>query len=118
MCKGSAQTGLLFHNPGSAYQEDRLSWKRVTILAYNFLGVQVIIRWEFGIEGNDLDKKIVQNIASLASIFSTKVCVEGIETEGMRDILKNNNVKRFQGYYYARPLPQEEFLEWQKTYDR
>ena len=64
------------------------------------------------IEENDIDRKLVRSIADLASIFSAKVCVEGIETEGMRDILKRYHVESFQGYYYAKPLLPEELLAW------
>ena len=64
------------------------------------------------IEENDIDRKLVRNIADLASIFSAKVCVEGIETQGMKIILKQYHVKSFQGYYYAKPLALEHFLKW------
>ncbi len=66
------------------------------------------------IEENDIDRKIVGSIADLASIFGAKVCVEGIETSGMRDILKNYHVESFQGYYYAKPLLLEQFMKWKK----
>ena len=66
------------------------------------------------IEENELDRKLVKNIADLASIFSAKVCVEGIETKGMIDILRSYNVESFQGYYYAKPLQLEQFVEWRK----
>ena len=56
------------------------------------------------IEKNEIDRKLISNIADLAMIFGAKVCVEGIETEGMRDILKRFHVESFQGYYYAKPL--------------
>ena len=64
------------------------------------------------IEENEIDRKLVKNIADLAYIFSAKVCVEGIETMGMRDILQSYHVESFQGYYYAKPLPIEQFLKW------
>ena len=67
------------------------------------------------IEKNEIDRMIVRNIADLASIFGSKVCVEGIETEGMRDILKSYHVESFQGYYYAKPLPLDQFLTWQNV---
>ena len=67
------------------------------------------------IEENNIDRKIVANIVDLAVVFGAKVCVEGIETEGMREILTACNVQSFQGYYYARPLPFEQILEWKKT---
>ena len=64
------------------------------------------------IEENDTDRRIVQTIADLAAIFHAKVCVEGIETAGMRDILKSYHVESFQGYYYAKPLLIEQFVKW------
>ena len=64
------------------------------------------------IEENEIDRQVVRNIADLASIFSAKVCVEGIETKGMRDILSRCHVESFQGYYYAKPLPPEQFPAW------
>ena len=66
------------------------------------------------IEENDIDRQIIRTIADLASIFSAKVCVEGIETAGMRDILKCYQVQSFQGYYYARPLLLDQILAWKK----
>ena len=64
------------------------------------------------IEGNFMDRMLVENVATLASIFGAKVCAEGIETAGMRDILRNFRVQTLQGYYYAKPLPAEQILEW------
>lgn len=64
------------------------------------------------IEEDETERQIIQSIADLASIFGAKVCVEGIETEGMRDILRNFRVGSFQGYYYAKPLSMEQIVEW------
>ncbi|MBR3317952.1 MAG: EAL domain-containing protein [Atopobiaceae bacterium] len=64
------------------------------------------------VEENVVERQVVQNIADLASIFGAKICVEGIETGGMRDVLRAYHVGTFQGYYYARPLAIEEFISW------
>ena len=66
------------------------------------------------IEKNNTDKYLVKNVADLASVFKAKVCVEGIETAGMRDILRELCVHSFQGYYYAKPIPLEQCLVWKK----
>ena len=66
------------------------------------------------IEEDDADKELVRYIAGLASLFGAKVCVEGIETEGMRDILQKFQVESFQGYYYAKPLTLDKALAWEK----
>ena len=67
------------------------------------------------IEANEIDRRLIRIITDLATIFGAKVCVEGIETEGMRDILKQYCVESFQGYYYAKPLPIGDFLDWEKS---
>ena len=66
------------------------------------------------IENNNTDRHLVKNVVDLASVFDSKVCVEGIETAGMRDILRDLHVQSFQGFYYAKPIPLEECLVWKK----
>ena len=66
------------------------------------------------IEEDDKDRKLIKSFAVMASTFGAEVCVEGIETEGMKSILQNYSVHSFQGYYYAKPLYFEEFLNWRK----
>lgn len=69
------------------------------------------------IEKNIADRYLVKNVVELAAVFKSKVCVEGIETAGMRDILREFRVHSFQGYYYAKPLPLEQCLVWKKEGD-
>ena len=64
------------------------------------------------IEEEESDRKLIRTIVDLASIYGAKVCVEGIETAGMRDILTRCSLKSLQGYYYSKPIPLEEFLEY------
>lgn len=45
-----------------------------------------------------------------AGTFGADVCVEGIETSGMRDIIRDYDIHSFQGYYYSKPIPIEDFL--------
>lgn len=67
------------------------------------------------IEEDDVERALIKHFSSLASVFGAKVCVEGIETEGMRDILQGFHVESFQGYYYAKPLMLDQFFEWDKN---
>ena len=66
------------------------------------------------IEDDEKERELIRHFSGLASTFGARVCVEGIETEGMRDILQRFNVESFQGYYYAKPLTFEDFMEWAK----
>ena len=56
------------------------------------------------------EQKLVNNLADFAKIFEAKVCVEGIETSGMRDILRKYGINSFQGYYYSKPIEHEEII--------
>ena len=64
------------------------------------------------IEEDEKERELIKSFAGVASTFGAKVCVEGIETAEMRDILQHYHVQSFQGYYYAKPLPLAEFLQW------
>ncbi len=65
------------------------------------------------IEEDSVDRELMRYFAGLASLFGAKVCVEGVETAGMRDILQNFAVGSFQGYYYAKPLMLDQILTWE-----
>ena len=67
------------------------------------------------IEEDALERELIEHFSGVASLFGAKVCVEGVETEGMRDILQQFRVKSFQGYYYAKPLELDEFFDWDRN---
>jgi EAL domain-containing protein (putative c-di-GMP-specific phosphodiesterase class I) len=70
------------------------------------------------IEEDDVERELIRYFAGLASIFGAKVCVEGVETAAMRDILQKFNVGSFQGYYYAKPLMLDEICVWESKSDK
>ena len=63
------------------------------------------------IEKDEREKQLLNNFTDMAGTFGAKVCVEGIETSGMKEIIKNYGVNSFQGYYYSKPLLVDDFLE-------
>lgn len=58
---------------------------------------------------SDRGKKIVDNIISMASDLNIIVVAEGVETKEQVEFLKKTNCHLVQGYYFARPMPVEEF---------
>ena len=65
------------------------------------------------IEEDNAERELMRYFAGVASLFGAKVCVEGVETAGMRDILQKFAVGSFQGYYYAKPLGLDDILKWE-----
>ena len=53
--------------------------------------------------------KMFAHVISLAHDIGLKCVIEGVETEKQMEILKKNNCRIVQGYYFDKPLPLEEF---------
>ncbi|WP_295153989.1 EAL domain-containing protein [uncultured Ruminococcus sp.] len=64
------------------------------------------------IESDPKERELIKTFVMMANTYGAGVCVEGIESSGMSDILREFDVHSFQGYYYAKPLEYEEFMKW------
>lgn len=62
------------------------------------------------VEEDDEERKFVERVIALAASLGSKVCVEGVETGGTRDILRNFQTGSFQGYLFGKPAALEAFL--------
>lgn len=52
---------------------------------------------------------IVETIISMADHLGLDVVAEGVETRGQLKFLRDKGCKRYQGYYFSKPLPVDEF---------
>lgn len=59
--------------------------------------------------GNAKVENIIRAIIQMAHAISSKVIAEGVETEEQMLFLRENGCDFIQGFYYARPLPEEAF---------
>ena len=57
-------------------------------------------------------KYVVRAVIGMAHGMNLKVVAEGIETETEAGTMHGEGIDYIQGYYYARPLPELEFLEF------
>ena len=56
-------------------------------------------------------KKIVQQAIDLGHGLDMKVVAEGVESKEQKDCLKEMHCDMIQGFYYSKPLKQEDFIE-------
>lgn len=63
-------------------------------------------------ENSEKTLHIIQMIARLAERFDFKLVAEGVETEEQRQLLIDNGYHHAQGYYFAKPMPIEQLLNW------
>lgn len=60
-------------------------------------------------------KQVVHAVVGMAHGMNLKLVAEGIETKDEIDGMKAADIDYIQGYYYSRPLPMAEFLEFIKN---
>ena len=60
-------------------------------------------------EINERAKFVLAQIITLAKGLNMGVVTEGVETERQAELLKKMNCDTAQGYFYARPMPSEQF---------
>ena len=61
------------------------------------------------------DYEIVKSISLLAASLGKEVLVEGIEDIDCLNLIKDMQFKKAQGYYFAKPMPFEEFVVWARA---
>jgi len=63
--------------------------------------------------GNSADAEhIIRAIISLAHSLQISVVAEGVETEGQLEFLRQQHCDEIQGYYYARPMPWADLVQF------
>ena len=62
--------------------------------------------------------KIVNSIKNIAHILSMETVVEGVETEQQFNALSSVGCDLFQGYYFSRPLPSNEIMDYLNKFNK
>jgi EAL domain-containing protein (putative c-di-GMP-specific phosphodiesterase class I) len=62
------------------------------------------------------DFEIVKSIAALAYSLGKEVLAEGVEDADCLELIKRMNIHKCQGFYFAKPMPFEQFTVWAKKH--
>ena len=62
------------------------------------------------LEGSERAPAILRRVVEMARDLQMDVIVEGVETKAQIDFLSSIGCDKIQGYYFAKPMPQEDFL--------
>ena len=60
---------------------------------------------------------LVNHIIKLSKDLNMRVLAEGVETKEQLDILRKIKCDEIQGFYYARPMPEAQFIEYVRKSD-
>ncbi len=67
-------------------------------------------------ESNVTDQSLVAAILNMSQGLNMKVIAEGIENEYQREFLISKECQLGQGYFFSRPVPFEDFIEYVENY--
>lgn len=59
---------------------------------------------------SDKGRLILEQVVSMANKLELKLLAEGVETKEQIDLLQSIGCDQVQGYYYAKPMPGNEFF--------
>lgn len=66
----------------------------------------------FDMEDDSLRSSLIPEIVAIARAVNAELIAEGVENEQQANRLRDMGVQYGQGYFFARPLPIEEFMEF------
>ncbi|MBR3675206.1 MAG: EAL domain-containing protein [Bacilli bacterium] len=90
---------------GSGYS----SLNVITELPFDVLKIDMVFMKK--IDQHPMNKDVVMMILALCRRFGVVSVVEGVETEANYRFLKESGCDVVQGYYFSKPLPENEFTE-------
>lgn len=70
------------------------------------------------INEDDFDTRISETILRLGHALKLEVVAEGVETEFQANWLRENNCEIAQGFYFAKPLEDQNILSWIDQYNK
>ena len=56
-------------------------------------------------------QELLNTIVNIAHIFKMEVVAEGIETQAQLDFIKANGTELYQGYYFSKAIPEDDFIK-------
>ena len=77
-----------------------------------------IIKFDYtftrGFFANEKIKPVLSGMVDIIHDMNLKVVVEGIETKNQLEVMEAMGVDFIQGYYFSKPIPENDFLDYLK----
>ena len=78
---------------------------------YNFDIMKIDMSFVRQIETNTKTRSIIRFIIEMAHTMDIKIIADGAETKELVEFLRDNGCDYIQGYYFYKPMPEEEFVK-------
>lgn len=67
------------------------------------------------LEDDNRAQRLMACMIDVGHALDLEVVAEGVETAGQREILRELGCDLLQGFYFARPMPGQEYLDWRQA---
>lgn len=67
---------------------------------------------------SDRQLKVLESVIFMAKLLKTDTVIEGVETEYQYKLFKDLGFNLIQGYYFSKPLKEDEYIQWIRNYMR
>lgn len=88
------------------------------LMEFPFSIVKIDKSFLWSAEKSPQNHKILYHMINIVQDLNLHSVVEGVETEKQKNDMVKSHVSYLQGYYYSRPVPQNSFVEYVKTYNK
>ncbi|MEE3315152.1 MAG: EAL domain-containing protein, partial [Treponema sp.] len=82
---------------------------------FEIIKIDKSILWEA--EKKDSAKIVLANTIRMIKELGKKILVEGVETKEQRNLVVSLGCDYCQGYYFSKPIPKQEFMEFCKVFN-
>ena len=65
---------------------------------------------------DETSETFIENLVDLGKNLKKETIFEGVETEELRNFLRKINCDQVQGFFYSKPLREEEYMEFLKNH--
>ncbi|MGN1415202.1 MAG: EAL domain-containing protein [Oscillospiraceae bacterium] len=65
----------------------------------------------------DEGRILIESLAAMVKKMGKKIVAEGIETKEQLDAMEKIGIDYIQGYYFSKPIPESEFIEYVKNFN-
>ncbi|MBR7080954.1 MAG: EAL domain-containing protein, partial [Treponema sp.] len=83
---------------------------------FDIIKIDKTILWEA--EKSESALIILQNTVRMIKELNKKILVEGVETKSQKDLMVQMGADYLQGFYFSKPLPKQDFIEFCSVFNR
>ena len=105
---------ITLHDAGIAFSLDDFgtgysNMRRIVSMPFRIIKIDKSLT---EVEDNPKLMVVLKNTINMIKGMNMEIVVEGVETEKLVQLFKELECEYIQGYYYSKPIPKDEFIEY------